>query len=110
MPRRLARALWALRDFAFEYFMFLKFEVSGSAIRIADFAVPLQRVSKTSFLVLDYSPVARGFEGTLHKHPSCGDFSPRDRALVKAYPLNLLVVGDRIVKVYYRGSKYGVMY
>ena len=103
------RAVWALKDFAFEYAMFLKFEVEEGRIRVVDFAFPRQRVSKDSFVILDYSPVARGFEGVLHKHSSCPSFSPRDELLLRAYPLNLLVLGGKLVRASFKGKKYEVV-
>ncbi len=97
-----------MKDFPFEYVFLLKFEYFHGVITVKDFVFPKQRVSRSSFEVLDLSYVKEGYEGTLHKHHSYPNFSPKDRGLLLAYPLNLLAVGEEVVKASWRGKVYRV--
>jgi len=103
---RVYNAIKVMKDFPFEYALFLKFEAREGEVLVKDFAFPLQRVTRTSFEVLDPRPVAAGYEGVLHKHLSCREFSIRDLPLLRSFPLNLLVVRDRVVRVAWRGELY----
>ena len=108
MPKPLLGLIEALEPLPYEYAALLKFEERGEEIKVLDFVLPLQAVTRNSFEILDLRPVPEGFEGVLHRHLSCEDFSPRDETLLRAYPLNLLVRGSELVKVVFKGKAYGV--